>query len=53
MEHEENKHWLLVEDGKGQVGYVPVEYLMIIIDETLEEEESDKPGKRKTKRVLM
>ena len=31
----------MVEDGKGQVGYVPVAYLMIIIDETLHEEESD------------
>ena len=32
----------MVEDGKGQVGYVPVAYLMIIIYETLHEEESDK-----------
>ena len=24
MEHEENAHWWLVEDGKRQVGYVPV-----------------------------
>ena len=30
-----------MEDGNGQVGYVPVAYLMIIIDETLQEEESD------------
>ena len=35
MEHEENKHWWLVEDGNGQVGYVPVTYIMIIIDETV------------------
>ena len=39
--HEENEHWWLVEDGKVQVGYVPVAYPMIIIDETLHEEESD------------
>ena len=37
MEREENKPWWLVEDGNGQVGYVPVAYIMIIIDE----EESD------------
>ena len=41
MEHEENKHWWLVEDEKGQAGYMLVAYLMIIIDETLQEEESD------------
>ena len=45
MEHEENKHWGLEEDGNGQVGYVTVAYLMIIIDETLQEEESDTTGK--------
>ena len=31
----------MVDYGKGQVGYVPVAYLIIIIDETLKEEESD------------
>ena len=41
MKHDDNEHWWLVEDGKGQVGYVPVAYLMIIIDETRQEEESD------------
>ena len=41
MKHDDNEHWLLVEDGKGQVGYVPAAYLMIIIDETRQEEESD------------
>ena len=41
MKHEDNEHGWLVEDGKGQVGYVPVAYLMIIIDETLQEEETD------------
>ena len=43
MKHDDNEHWSLVEDGKGQVGYVPVAYIyiMIIIDETLQEEEND------------
>ena len=41
MKHDDNEHWWLVEDGKGQVGYVPVAYFMIIIDETRQEEESD------------
>ena len=41
MTHEENEHWWLVEGGKEQMGYAPVAYLMIIIDETLQEEESD------------
>ena len=40
MKHNDNEHWWLVYDEKGQVGYVPVAYLMIIIDETLHEEES-------------
>ena len=41
MEHEGNKHWGLVEDGNGQVGYVPVAYVMMIMGETLQEEESE------------
>ena len=41
MKHDDKEHWWLAEDGKGQVGYVPSAYLMIIIDETLQEEESD------------
>ena len=41
MKHDDNEHWWLAEDGKGQVGYVPLAYLMIIIDETLQEEDSD------------
>ena len=41
MKHDDNGLWWLVEDGKGQVGYVPAVYLMIIIDETRQEEESD------------
>ena len=32
----------MAEDVKGQVGYVPAAYLMIILDETLHEEESRK-----------
>ena len=34
-----------MEDGNGQLGYVPVAYLMIIIDETLQEEEIDTTSK--------
>ena len=41
LKHDENEHWWLVEDGKGQVVYVPVAYILIIIDETLQEEESN------------
>ena len=41
MKHDDNNHWWLAENGKGQVGYVPAAYLMIIIDETLQEEDSD------------
>ena len=41
MMHDDNEHWWLAENGKGQVGYVPAAYLMIIIDETLQEEDSD------------
>ena len=41
MKHDDNDHWWLAENGKGQVGYVPAAYLMIIIDETLQKEDSD------------
>ena len=41
MKHDDNEHWWLTENGNGQVGYVPAAYLMIIIDETLQEEDSD------------
>ena len=41
MKHDDNEQWWLAENGKGQVGYVPAAYLMIIIDETLQEEDSD------------
>ena len=42
MKHDVNEKWWLAEDVKGHVGYVPAAYLMIILDETLHEEESDK-----------
>ena len=42
MEHDDNESWWLAEDVKGQVGYVPAAYLMIILDEILHEEESRK-----------
>ena len=41
MKHDDNPHWWLAENGKGQVGYVPAAYLMIIIDDILQEEDSD------------
>ena len=37
MEHEDNEHWWLAEDSNGQVGYVPVSHLMIIVDEMIQE----------------
>ena len=40
----EHGSWWLAEDVKGQVGYVPAAYLMIILDETLHEEKSGKEG---------
>ena len=45
MEHEDNEHWWLTEDKKGHVGYVPVAYVMIIMDETVQEDGGDKTGK--------
>ena len=41
MKHDDNEPWWLAEDRKGQVEYVPSAYVMIIIDETLQEEDSD------------
>ena len=46
MEHNDNESWWLAEDVKG-VGYVPAAYLMIILDETIHEEESRKEGHEK------
>ena len=45
LEHEDNEHWWLVEDSKGQVGYVPVSHLMPIMDETIQEEGCDRTRK--------
>ena len=45
MEHDDNEHWWLAEDSKGEVGYVPVSYLMMIVDETVQEEGCDKTRK--------
>ena len=47
MEHDDNESWWLAEDVKGQVGYVPAAYLMIILDETLHEEENRKEAHEK------
>ena len=46
LEHEDNEHWWLAEDSKGQVGYVPVSHLMIIMDETIQEEGCDRTRKK-------
>ena len=45
LEHEDNEHWWLAEFSKGQVGYVPVSHLMIIMDETIQEEGYDRTRK--------
>ena len=45
--NEDNEHWWLAEDGKGQVGYVPATYLKIIRDVTRQEEETDTARKRR------
>ena len=50
MEHDDNDSWWLAEDVKGQVGYVPAAYLMIILDETLPKRKS---GNQHTKRGRM
>ena len=41
MKHDYNEFWSLAKDGKGHVGYVPAAYLMIILEDTPQEEESD------------
>ena len=48
MGNEENKHWWLVEDDNGQVGYVPVSH-----DHHRWKRKAKQPGKRDTERVLM
>ena len=45
LEYEDNEHWWLAEDSKGQVGYVPLSHLMIILDETIQEEGCDRTRK--------
>ena len=40
-EHAENEHWRLVEDRNVQVGYAPAAFLVLILDTTAEEQESD------------
>ena len=40
-QHADNEHWSLVEDRNGQVGYAPAGFLVVIIDTTAEEQESD------------
>ena len=40
-EHAENEHWRLVEDRYGQVGYASAAFLVVTLDTTAEEEESD------------
>ena len=47
MEHDDNESFWLAEYVKGQVGYVPAAYFMIILDETLHEEESRKEAHEK------
>ena len=44
MEHDDNESWWLTEDVKGQLGYVPAAYLMIILEEILHQEESGIEG---------
>ena len=41
MKHDDNEHWWLAAYVKGHVGCVPAAYLMVILNETLHEEESD------------
>ena len=45
LENEDNEHWWLAEDSKVRVGYVPVSHLMIIMDETVQEEGCDRTRK--------
>ena len=40
-QHPENEHWSLVEDRNGEVGYAPAGFLVVILDTTAEEQESD------------
>ena len=40
-QHAENEHWSLVEDRNGEVGYAPAGFLVVILDTTAEQQESD------------
>ena len=40
-QHAENEHWSLVEDRNGEVEYAPAGFLVVILDTTAEEQESD------------
>ena len=44
-EHVENEHWWPVEHTNGQVGYAPAAFLVVILDTTIEKEESDSTKK--------
>ena len=44
-QHAENEHWSLVEDRNGEVGYAPAGFLVVILDTTAEEQESDATNK--------
>ena len=50
-EHGENEHWCLVEDRNGQVVYALLAFLVVIVDTTEEEDESDatKKGQESSK----
>ena len=39
------QHWWLAEYSKGQAGHVPVSHLMIIMNETIQEEGCDRTRK--------
>ena len=40
-QHAENEHWSLVEDRNGEVGYAPAGFLVVILDTTAEEHETE------------
>ena len=40
-QHADNVHWSVVEDRNRQVGYAPAGFLVVILDTTAEEQESD------------
>ena len=46
MEHDDNEHWWLAEDNKEHVGYVPVACVMIVVDETVQEDGCETTGRR-------